>query len=224
MSEDQKLRKWVGVGYAAKVAGLGALALIGGARANTPADTALARRDGGSRNGDNATVLHLDQKGLPHLSNQTNLEHNLSKVTPELLDHLGKFVENPEQFIQNAQQQLEQDIQKQAQRQEMRRLAEKAQENPKILESVKKLFEEIPGKEGRETDRRKLDKGTERLTPDKIDPEVWRNVRKMLTEKRRNLDDNSGTTIVLVHGFTGWESDESSNGVDCNGGYAKGEI
>ncbi len=59
MSEEQKLRKWVGVGYATKVAGLGVLALIGGARADTPPGTALALgSDGG-----NATALHPYSEG-----------------------------------------------------------------------------------------------------------------------------------------------------------------
>jgi hypothetical protein len=235
MSEEQKLRKWVGVGYTAKVVGLGTLALMGGARADTPLGTDLARRDGGGR--DNATALHLDQKRLPHLSNQTDLERNLSKVTPELLDHLGKFVKNPEQFIQNARQ-LEQNFQQREQKREQRKntrqLMEKAQNNPEVLESLRKLFEEIPGKESSETNHMKRDLGTERLTPEKIDPEIWRNVRKMLSEKtpisdqqndvaRRDLNDNTGTSIVLVHGITSnfWDlwpgGYNSSIGSDCNG-------
>ena len=55
--------------------------------------TTLARTDGDSRDGNNAMALHLDQKGQPHLANQTNLEHNLSKVTPELLEYLEQIHE-----------------------------------------------------------------------------------------------------------------------------------
>ncbi len=100
---------------------------------------------------------------------------------------------------------------------------------------MRKLFEEIPGKESRETDLGQLDKGTERLTPEKIDPEVWNNVRKMLTEKmpisdqqsntRRGLNDNTGTPIVLVHGITGsgWDLGpwgyNSDAGSNCNDNY-----
>ncbi len=127
-------------------------------------------------------------------------------------------MKNPEQFVQNVQKQYDhQSVQKREQRQEQRQqLAKKAQE---ALKSVRKLFEEKPEQKSSETDLGQRDLGTERLTPEKIDPEVWNNVRKMLTEKRRNLDDNSGTTVVLVHGIAGWESNGSINGVDCNGGY-----
>jgi hypothetical protein len=125
-------------------------------------------------------------------------------VTPEVLEHFKKLgVKNPEQFIQNAQQQREQDIQKQLQRQKMRRLAEKAQEHPEILESVRKLFEEMPGKKSSETDLGQLDKGTERLAQidkqaqtlqavvekAKENPEFGQRVRELLEEKRRKLDE-----------------------------------
>ncbi len=63
MSQEQKLRKWVGVGYAAKVVGLGALALIGGARADAPAGTDLALKG----NKDKTTVLHPYSEGAPSL-------------------------------------------------------------------------------------------------------------------------------------------------------------
>ncbi len=176
-----------------------------------------------SKGNDNTTGLHPQE--FNNLSHPTALEFNpyTYKVTPELLDHLRKVgVPDPEQHIRNVQQQ-EQNINKREQR--MRRLAEKARENPDVLESVRKLFEEMPGKESSETNRMKLDKGTERLTPEKIDPEVWKSVGRMLTEKtpisdqqndvtRRELDD-SGTTIVLVHGIVANGGDP----VNCNGGY-----
>jgi hypothetical protein len=144
----------------------------------------------------NATGLPpaLGWKGFNNLSHPTALEFNPNKVTPELLDHLSKFVENPEQFIQKDQQQREQDIQKQVQRQEMRRLTEEAQKNPEVLKSLRELFKEMPGKESCEASRRKLDKGAERLTLDKIDPEVLRNVRKMLTEKTPISDQQTNAT------------------------------
>lgn len=42
MSEEQKLRKWVGVGYAAKVVGLGTLAFAAGVSADNTAGATLA--------------------------------------------------------------------------------------------------------------------------------------------------------------------------------------
>ncbi len=175
MSKEQKLRKWVGVGYAAKVAGLGALALIGGARADTPPGTDLALR------GNDKTTAPPPYSERA----QTRQERafNPDNVTPEVLKKLG--VKNPEQFIRNVQkleQNLQQREQKREQRQEMRRIVEKARENPEVLESVRKLFEEMPGKKSSETDRRKRDLGRERLTPEKIDPEAWESVRKQLAE------------------------------------------
>ena len=62
MSEEQKLRKWVGVGYAAKVMGLGALALVGGARADTPPSTDLSLRGNGNGN-DKTMALHPSSEG-----------------------------------------------------------------------------------------------------------------------------------------------------------------
>ena len=194
-------------------------------------DSALQRK------GDNTTsVIPFNQQEFNNLSHPTAMEFNpyTYKVTPELLDHLGKFVKDPKKFIQDTQKQYDpQSIQKREQRQEQRQqLAKKAQE---ALKSVRKLFEEIPGKESSETNRMKLDEGAERLTPDKIDPEVWRNVRKMLTEKmpisdqqsntRRDLNDNTGTPIVLVHGITGsgWDLGpwgyNSDAGSNCNDNY-----
>jgi hypothetical protein len=122
--------------------------------------TALVSPDGGSRDNNNVTALHLDQKRLPHLSNQTHLEHSLGlgKMTPEQLKQMG--VKNPERFLENVQkleQNLQQRVQKRVQRQEMRRIVEEAQKNPEVLKSLRKLFEEMPGKEDSETDRRKLD-------------------------------------------------------------------
>src|SRR5271157_4296036 len=137
----------------------------------------------------------LGWEGFNNLSHPTALEFNPNKVTPELLDHLRKVgVPDPEQHIRN--------IQQREQRQNMRQLAEKARENPEVLESVRNLFEEMPEKESSETNRRKLDKGTERLTPEKIDPEIWKSMGRMLTEKtpisdqqndvtRRELNDNT---------------------------------
>ena len=70
MSEEQKLRKYVGVGYAgrvAKAAFVGIAALTTGASADAHAGTALAHWDSG-----NAMALHpgLDQ-GFSNLSKQT---------------------------------------------------------------------------------------------------------------------------------------------------------
>jgi pimeloyl-ACP methyl ester carboxylesterase len=185
-------------------------------------DTALAHR------GNNKTTERhpgIDQKGLPHPSNQTDLERNLSKVTPELLEHLGTFVKNPEQFIRNVQKRdhnLQKRDQKREQRQEMRRLVEEAREHPEVLESLRKLFEEMPEQKSSETSRIKRDLGTERLTPEKVPPEVWESVRKMLTE-RRELNDNTGTTVVLVHGFeispAGVIYSGAQEGANCNDGY-----
>ena len=94
---------------------------------------------------DNTTGLHPQE--FNNLSHPTALEFNpyTYKVTPELLDHLRKVgVPDPEQHIRNVQQR--------EQRQKMRQLAEKARENPEVLESVRKLFEEMPGKESSETE------------------------------------------------------------------------
>ena len=69
-------------------------------------------------------------------------------------------VKNPERFMQNVQkleQNLQQRVQKRVQRQEMRRIVEEAQKNPEVLKSLRKLFEEMPGKKSSEIDRRKLD-------------------------------------------------------------------
>jgi broad specificity phosphatase PhoE len=217
MSEKQKLRKWIGVGYAAKVAGLGALALTGGTRADTSPGTDLALREKNE-----TTALHPYSEGA-QIRPQREFNPD-APLTPEGRKHFKKIgVTDPERFIENVQKRdYPQSIQKREQRQKqrMQRLVKEARDNPDVLKSLSNLFkDEIPEKESHEIDRIKLDKGTERLTPDKIAPEVWMNVRRMLTEKQRNLDDNSGTTIVLVHGITGRESYGSSNGVDCTGGY-----
>jgi hypothetical protein len=143
MSEDQKLRKYVGIGYAAKVVGLGALALVGGARADTPPSTDLALRENGNGN-DKTMALHPSSEGA---LSRPQREFNPDNVTPEVLKQMG--VKNPEQFIRNVQkleQNLQQREQKRVQRQEMRRIVEEAQKNPEVLKSLRKLFEEMPGK------------------------------------------------------------------------------
>ena len=205
MSEEQKLRKWVGVGYAgrvAKAALVGIAALTAKVSAEAPAGMALVNSDAGK-----TTALHPYSEGA---QSRPRSEFNPDNVTPELLEHLSTFMKNPERFIRNVQQQ----DQKREQRQEMRRLVEEARENPEVLKSLRKLFEEIPGKKSSETNRMKRDLGTERLTPEKVNPEVWESVRKMLTE-RRDLNDNTGTAVVLVHGI----ADISGSKVDCQGGY-----
>jgi triacylglycerol esterase/lipase EstA (alpha/beta hydrolase family) len=182
----------------------------------------------------------FNQTEFNNLSHPTALEFNPNKVTPELLEYLGKFVKNPEKFVQNFQKRdFIKNIQKQDQRQMMRRLVEKARENPEVLESLRTLFEDMPGKESSKTDRITLDKETERLTPDKIDPEVWINVRKMLTEKTPISDQQGNAarrelavpavkpTVILVHGITGWANGaglgpwtyNSSAGSNCNDNY-----
>jgi hypothetical protein len=200
MNEDQKLRKWVGVGYAgrvAKAALVGIATLTAKVSADTPAGTALVNPDTGK-----ATALHPYSEGA---QSWPQSEFNLDHVTPETLEHFSKFMKNPKRFIQEMQQR--------EQKQQMRRLAEKARENPEVLEDLRKLFEEVPGK----VKNRKIDIGTERLTPEKINPEVWESVRRMLTE-RRELNDNTGTTVVLVHGFVG-NGPFIGDPVNCHGGY-----
>jgi hypothetical protein len=150
MSEEQKLRKHIGVGYAgrvAKAAFVGIAALTAGVSADAHVGTALVSPDGG-----NATERH--EKGFSNLSNQTNLERSLRNVTPEELKQMG--VKNPERFLENVQkleQNLQQREQKRAQRQEMRRLVEEAQKNPEVLKSLSKLFEEMPKQESSEVKR-----------------------------------------------------------------------
>ena len=117
-------------------------------------DTALSLRGN-----DKTTKRHLgiDQKELLHSSNQTDLGHSLRNITPEELNQMG--VKNPERFLQNRQkldQNLQQRAQKRAQRQKMRLHAEKAQEDPKVLERLRKLFKEMPEQASSKTDRRKL--------------------------------------------------------------------
>jgi hypothetical protein len=129
---------------------------LGGAHALSTSDapsTALVSPDSGSRDGNNGTALHLDQKGLSHLSNQTHLERSLGKVTPGQLKQMG--VKNPERFMRNVQKlehNLQQRGQRQKVRQEMRRILEEAKKNPEVLESLRDLF-----KESSEIHRRKLD-------------------------------------------------------------------
>ncbi len=130
---------------------------------------------------------------------QALCDYNLSKV--------------PEHFVQKDQ--LDHN---EKQMQVLRDVAAKAKENPKF---ARKLLETWKGKEQNE--------GTERLTPEKIDPEVWNNVRKMLTEKtpisdqhsntRRELNDNTNTPVILVHGITGIESYGSDAGSNCDTNY-----
>jgi hypothetical protein len=122
---------------------------------------------------------------------QVRGDYNLSKV--------------PESIIQ--QERLAQ-IEKQAQT--LRAVAEKANKNP---EFARKLLETWKGK--------RQNKETERLTPDKIDPVVWESVGRMLTEKapRRELNDNTGTAVILVHGITGIELNGSGAGSNCNDNY-----
>jgi hypothetical protein len=78
-------------------------------------------------------------------------------VTPEELKQMG--VKNPERFLQNRQkleQNLQQRVQKRVQRQEMRRILEEAQKNPKVLEDLRKLFEEPKAKTDPAHSRRML--------------------------------------------------------------------
>jgi triacylglycerol esterase/lipase EstA (alpha/beta hydrolase family) len=206
---------------------------MGGVEARPEAPSSALQR----KEHDNTTDLPpaFHQQEFNNLSHPTALEFNPHKVTPELLDHLSKFAKNPENFAQNVQKRdNHQIIQKRQQRQEMRRLVEKAREHPEVLESLKKLFEEVPEQNHRkllaesrlpseqkshETDLMKLDKGAERLTPEKIAPEVWESVGRMLTEKQRNLNDNSDTTIVLVHGIELY-----GTVANCNDGYWRDAI
>jgi hypothetical protein len=153
----------------------------------------------------------VQQKRISQAEKQMQLLQDVAaraKENPEfarkLLEHFGKSMKNPEKFFQT----LEQQEQKRAQRQDQRQqLAKNTQE---ALEDLRTLFQEMPEK----VKNRKIDIGTERLTPEKINPEVWDNVRRMLTE-RRELNDNTGTTVVLVHGFVGNGGDP----VNCGGGY-----
>jgi hypothetical protein len=166
MSESQKLRKWVGVGYVATAA----LALIGGARADTPG-TALVPRDGG-----NATDLSPVPGLRDHygLQGQTPLlEFNPNRITPELLEHLSKFVEDPELHIRNVQQGIYED-ETSSEPQEgqenkgkehlssneeklatLKAVAEKAGKNPELADRVRKLLEKK--RQLSESERRRLD-------------------------------------------------------------------
>jgi hypothetical protein len=162
-------------------------ARMGGVEARPEAPSSALQR----KEHDNTTNLPpaFHQQEFNNLSHPTALEFNPHKVTPELLDHLSKFVKNPEKFAQNVQKRDHpQSIQKRGQRQRIRRLVEKAREHPEVLESLKKLFEEVP-----EQNHRKLlaesrppseqDKGTEHLTPEKIDQEVLENTKRKLYEE-----------------------------------------
>jgi hypothetical protein len=142
-----------------KAFGIGAMMLtagMSGAEARPePPGSALQRKDHY-----NTTDLPptFNQQKFNNLSHSTALEFDPKAVTPELLEHLSKFMKNPEKFIQdNQKRDHPQSIQKREQRQMMRRLAEKARENPEVLESLRNLFEEMPGKESSKTDRRRLD-------------------------------------------------------------------
>jgi hypothetical protein len=84
----------------------------------------------------------------------------------------------------------------------MRRLVKKAQEDPKVLESLRELFKEMPEQKSRETDLGQFDKGIDRLAQiekqaqtlqavaekAKEHSEVAQRVRKLLEETRRKLD------------------------------------
>jgi hypothetical protein len=135
---------------------------------------------------------------LGNRSNQTE------KAKSELIEYFGKFMKNPEKFIEN--------IENREIKQKLRQLArDVAKEHPDLLESVRNLFEE--------RNETTLDIGTERLAPERLDPEVWHSMRKMLLEKtdtRRELNDNTNTAVVLVHGFSGGIGTDD---VNCKGGY-----
>ncbi len=108
---------------------------------------------------------------------------------------------------------------------------------PELLDHLRKVGVPDPEQHIRSVQQREqrqnilqIDKGTERLTPEKIDPEIWRNVRKMLTEKtpisnqqndtRRELDGHTSIPVILVHGITAaFEPYGSDAGSNCNTNY-----
>lgn len=201
MSESQKLRKWVGVGYAATAA----LALIGGARAETPVGAALVPRD--DRNTTSFPPA-LVQKEFTTSSRETAQYHALRE--------LGMTDQQIREVMQREQQQK--------QKYDERQLTKQA--NPDDhLDGLSKLFEERPGKESREVkeqvpqstkethqgeqgkmaklqalmdkikahpEARKLLASKEAsppsseiapTSPDKIDPKVLENTRRKLNEQ-----------------------------------------
>jgi hypothetical protein len=115
---------------------------------------------------------------------QALCDYNLSKV--------------PEHFVQQ-----EQTTPIETQAKTLRAVAEKAKEDPQF---ERKLLETWKGKQ--------QEKETERLTPEKLDGEIWESVGRILQE-RRELNSNTGTAVVLVHGI----ADISGTKVDCKGGY-----
>jgi pimeloyl-ACP methyl ester carboxylesterase len=198
----------------------------------------------------NATNLpSLGWEGFNNFSHPTALAFNPNKVTPELLDHLSKFMKNPEQLIQNMQQR--------EQKQKNRWLAKKAQENPDVLESLRKLFEEMPGKESGETPQSSMeihqgeqDKGKELIKLEEVkmaslqarkeevkaNRKVLERVVNLLAERRQLREQESsvpqreletpiphnwGASVVFVHGLNGPSSKTSGNGFDCNNEYWK---
>ncbi len=190
---------------------------LGGAHAISTSDapsTALVSPDSGSRDGDNATALHFDQKGLSHLSNQTNLERSFRNVTPEAFSHpKGPTVEQLwpklyEEMVKSSGEQgdasknslqgeaqgrhdgetsSEQQNQKENAGKKnlslnerhiatLKAVVEKASKDPEFAARVsRKLAESRAPSE--------QDKGTEHLTPEKVDPEVLENTKRKLYEE-----------------------------------------
>ncbi len=187
---------------------------LGGAHALSTSDapsTALVSPDSGSRDGNNATALHLDQKGLSHLSNQTHLERSFGNVTPEAFSHpksptveqlwpklYEEMVKSSGEQGDTSKNSLQGEVQgrhdgeassEQQNQKEKKKLSlderqiatlkavvEKAGKDPEFTARVRRMLAEsrAPSEQ---------DKGTEHLTPEKIDPEVLENTRRKLYEE-----------------------------------------
>jgi hypothetical protein len=142
MSEEQKLRKWVGVGQAgrvAKAAFVATLAFTG--MSGAMADQFQKQQCNGS----------LSEGGFNNLSPEATQYNALRERGMK-----------DEQILEVLQQ--DQPIK---QKHEERQFAKKALENSDDhLDGLSKLFEEIPGKESSETNHKKFGEGTKQLTSD----------------------------------------------------------
>jgi hypothetical protein len=146
----------------------------------------------------NATSPHplVEWEGFNNRSHPMALEFNPNKVTPELLEYLGKFMKNPKQFIQNMQQR--------GKKQEHRQIA--SREKQDVLESIRNLFEEMPEKESKETPQStteihqgEQDKGKKHLMPKEMkmaSSQAWKeevkSSQKVVEDVMKRLAERTG--------------------------------
>jgi hypothetical protein len=174
MSEGQKLRKWVGVGQAGRVAKAAFVATL----AFTGMSAAMADQFQNVSNGS------LSEGGFNNLSHETAL-YNLGMRDQDI----QKIQQQSPQDIQNDQpynQQYDQFVRQRREKQEERQLAKEAHEKSDVLEGLSKLFEEIP--------EEKIATLKAVVEQTGKNPEFAGRVRKLLAESRRLSEQESSET------------------------------